>query len=186
MESQPRVPGDHSRSVATKMLIDSLIGAQIIGLYVAEWETNTFNNADFIYELADGRYIRMPDFYLTVTHIETTAPDSRHRRARCSDDEQDHYRRNLFGRTIVDIVIPRDHEIRHADGAAIKLDSGYYLMQESGAPQGIIPSVFLVESVDMSEMQSVFETDEWLGLTSTDRAKATEPRDAPKPPNGAF
>lgn len=148
-----------------KMLIDTLLGARITGVYVKAWETGGFNNADFIYELGDGRYIRMPDLYLKVTEIETCVPGSGHRRARTFEDEQDHYRVNLFGRAIVDIVIPRDPEVRNADATAIKLDSGYYLMQESGAPQGIIPSVFLVGSIDRSAVQSVFETDEWRSLS---------------------
>ena len=146
------------------MLIDLLIGSQIVGLYVAEWESNTLNNADFIYELADGRYFRMPDFYLSVTNIEFCQPDSRHSRASVSEDVRDHYQQNLFGRTIVDILVPRDPEIRHADAAAVELDSGYYIMQESGTPQGILPSVFLFEAVDMSELQSVFSTTEWSRL----------------------
>lgn len=148
-----------------KMLIDSLLGARISGIFVATWETGSFNNADFIYELDDGRHIRMPDFYLKVTEIETCVPGSGHRRTRTFEDEQDHYRVNLFGRAIVDIMIPRDPEVRNADATAIKLDSGYYLMQESGAPQGIIPPVFLVDSIDMSALQSVFETEEWRGLS---------------------
>ena len=49
------------------MLIDSLVGAKIVNIYVAEWERGTFNNADFIYELSDDRYVRIPDFYLSVT-----------------------------------------------------------------------------------------------------------------------
>lgn len=146
------------------MLIDSLLGARITGIFVATWETGSFNNADFIYELGDGRNIRMPDFYLKVTEIETCVPESHHRRATCFEDEQEHYRANLFGRAIVDILIPRDPEIRNADATAIKLDSGYYVMQESGAPQGIIPSVFIVETIDMSELLSVFNTDEWQSL----------------------
>ncbi len=44
---------------------------------------------------------------------------------------------------------------------ALKLDSGYYVMQMSGGPQGIVPSVMLFESVDLSELQSVIETKEW-------------------------
>ncbi len=155
------------------MLIDSLVGIQIVGLHVAEWETNTFNNADFIFELSDGRFFRIPDFYLSVTTIETCLPDSRHRRARVTEDEGDHYRNNLFGRTILDILIPRDPKIRHADAVAIKLDSGYFVMQESGAPQGIVPSVFLVDSVDMSELQSVFETKEWNALQTKQKGNAT-------------
>lgn len=162
------------------MLIDSLIGARITGLFVAEWETGTFNSADFIYELSDGRNIRLPDFYLTVTTIETCIPDSRHRRARISHDERNHYQKNLFGRMIVDILVPRDPELRCADSAAIKLDSGYYIMQESGAPQGIIPSVFLVDAVDLSELKSVFATREWLELNTHSEPTATEPSDAPK------
>ena len=35
-------------------------------------------------------------------------------------------------------------------------------MQESGAPQGILPETYLVDEIDLLEMQSVFTTEEWI------------------------
>jgi hypothetical protein len=151
------------------MLIDSLLGIHIVNTYVASWETGTFNNADFIYELSDGRYVRIPDFYVSVTEIESCKLESRHRPVK--DEWKNQYHANLFGRPIVDFLIPRDPEIRTADHAALKLDSGYYLMQESGAPQGILPDIFLVDAIDSSEMQSVFETEEWIALKNMEGKK---------------
>lgn len=144
------------------MLIDSLVGVHIVNIYVASWARETFNNADFIYELSDGRYVRIPDFYACVTEIETCKLDSRHRPVH--DDWRKQYHPHLFGRAIVDILIPRDPGTRTADNAALKLESGYYLMQESGAVQGILPDIFLVETIDTAEMQSVFETEEWIAV----------------------
>ena len=154
-------------------MIDTLIGVHIVDIHVAEWERETFNNADFIFELSDGRYVRIPDFYVTVTvtQIETCALESRHRPV--NDEWKRQYSANIFGRSIVDVLIPRDPEIRMADNAAIKLDSGSYLMQESGAPQGILPDVFLVEAVDSLEMQSVFETEEWIAAKTSAAREAT-------------
>lgn len=142
------------------MLIDSLIGVQIVEIHVATWELESFNNADFVYELSDGRFVRIPDFHVSVTDIETCTLEPRHRPV--GDEWKSPHHPNLFRRSIVDVLIPRDPEIRTADSAALKLDSGYYLMQESGAPQGILPDVFLVEAVDLQEMLSVFETEEWI------------------------
>lgn len=154
------------------MLIDTLIGVRIVNIYVAAWERETFNNADFVYELSDGRHVRIPDFYLSVTHIETCTLEARHHPV--SNEWRRQYDPNLFGHSIVDVLIQRDPERRAADNAAIKLDSGYYLMQESGAPQGILPDVFLVEAVDPLEMQSVFETAEWLATKASRALKVTE------------
>ena len=162
------------------MLIDTLIGVHIVDIYVAAWERDTFNNADFIYELSDGRYVRIPDFYVSVTDIETCTLEARHQPV--SNEWKRQYHPNLFGRSIVDVLIPRDPEIRTADSAAIKLDSGYYVMQESGAPQGILPDVFLVEAVDPLEMQSVFETAEWIATKASRARKATEQSGEPEPP----
>jgi hypothetical protein len=81
------------------------------------------------------------------------------------------------------VLIQRDPEIRAADNSAIKLDSGYYLMQESGAPQGILPDIFLVETVDPLEMQSVFETAEWLAIKASRELRATEPSGQLEPPS---
>jgi hypothetical protein len=164
------------------MLINSLIGAQIVGLYVASWETGTFNNADFVFELSDGRYIRIPDFYVSVTTVETCRLDSLHRPAQIVDELRDHYGKYLFGRSIVDILIPRDPDLRTADSAAIKLDSGYYVLQESGAPQGILPGVYLVDAVDLTELQSVFESNEWRAAVAAESRTATEPGGQPDPP----
>lgn len=162
------------------MLIDSLIGVKIVGLYVAAWETGTVNNADFVFELSDGRYIRIPDFYLSVTTIETCTLESRH--LPVNEEWKRQYDPNLFGHAIVDILIRRDPEPRTADSAAIKLDSGYYLMQESGAPQGILPDVFLVEAVDPLEMQSVFETEEWIASKALEARESDEHSGEPEPP----
>ncbi len=162
------------------MLIDTLVGVHIVDIYVASWEWETFNNADFIYELSDGRYIRIPDFYVSVTDIETCTLEARHQPV--SNEWKRQYYPNLFGCSIVDVLIQRDPEIRAADTSAIKLDSGYYLMQESGAPQGILPDVFLVEAVDPLEMQSVFETAEWLATKASRALNATEQSGEPEPP----
>jgi len=163
-----------------QMLIDTLIGVHIVNIYVATWERETFNNADFVYELSDGRHVRIPDFYLSVTHIETCTLEARHHPV--SNEWRRQYHPNLFGHSIVDVLIQRDPEIRAADSSAIKLDSGYYLMQESGAAQGILPDVFLVEAVDPLEMQSVFETAEWLATKASRARKATEQSGEPEPP----
>ena len=166
--------------MASAMLIDSLVGLHIVDIYVAAWERDTFNNADFIYELSDGRFVRIPDFYVSVTHIESCVLEARHQPV--SHEWKRQFHQNLFGRAIVDVLIPRDPEIRAADSAAIKLDSGYYLMQESGAPRGILPDVFLVDAVDQREMQSVFETVEWIATKASRARKATEPLGEPEPP----
>ncbi len=163
------------------MLIDSLIGVHIVDIFVAAWERETFNNADFIYELSDGRYVRIPDFFLSVTQIETCTLEGRHQPV--SDEWRRQYHPNLFGRSIVDVLIPRDPEIRMADNAAIKLDSGYYLTQESGAPQGLLPDIYLVEAIDSREMQSVFETAEWRAIKASQAPKAPAQSGEPEPPN---
>jgi hypothetical protein len=163
------------------MLIDSLIGTHIVNIYVATWERGTFNNADFIYELSDGRYVRLPDFYVSVTEIETCELDARYRPVNADWNNQ--YHPNIFGRPIIDILIPRDPGIRTSDNAALKLDSGFYLMQESGAPQGILPDILLVEAIDSLQMQSVFETEEWIAIKSIDAGTSTERSGDPETPN---
>ena len=88
------------------MLIDSLVGMHIVDIYVDAWERDTFNKADFIYELSDGRYVRMSDFYVSVTHIETCTLEARYWPV--SNEWKRQYSPNLFGRQIVDVLIPRD------------------------------------------------------------------------------
>lgn len=128
-------------------MIDSLIGVHIVDVFVATWETGIFNAADFIYKLSDERYVRIPDFYVSVTHVESCTLECGYQPVSHTWKKQ--HASKLIGRSIVDIFVPRDPECRAADTAAIQLDSGCYLMQESGAPQGILPETYLVDVIDL-------------------------------------
>jgi hypothetical protein len=66
----------------------------------------------------------------------------------------------VIGCPISDLFVPCDPASRFPDSQVLQMASGFGIAQESGAPVGILPSLYLTEGIE-DDMVSLFATTEW-------------------------
>lgn len=125
---------------------DVLIGRTLVGLHAALWSSPQCNLAMFIYELDGDDYMMFPDcvrngqFECWCVELN----ESFRRMTQIGNSENADIR--LFGNQVVDVLVPSQPEDRVPDSQFVLLSSGYGVSQESGAPIGILPGLYLSQS----------------------------------------
>jgi hypothetical protein len=118
-----------------------------------------FNFIDFVYVLDNDIAIRIPYDDESGDLLPQATVTPKHTRLVWPKDNPEHFKKNLWNATITDILLPHDPEERYPDRGIIKLSSGWYLTQLSGAPAGIAAAVYLQEEISPDPLISVWETE---------------------------
>jgi hypothetical protein len=102
---------------------------------------DSLNFADFICELDNGVAFRLPYDDESEHWFVDVVPNANHKPLTFPKRHWWHYSRKLWRARISDVLVPADPELRFPDSARVALSSGWFLMQMSGAPIGILPCI---------------------------------------------
>jgi len=102
---------------------------------------DALNFADFICELDNGVAFRLPYDDESDNWFGVAVKNANHRTVTFPKRKWWHYRQRLWRAWITDILVPADPELRYPDSARVALSSGWFLIQVSSAPIGIVPSI---------------------------------------------
>ena len=117
------------------------------------------SHCDFLYGVEHGLYFRLPWEVGSDDWITDVRPASGHGPVDWPRRKWWHYRTKLWAASIVDILVPLEPEYRSPDSGVIALSSGWYVVQCSGGPTGIMPYVDIVSKVrDVDSMVPVWDT----------------------------
>lgn len=138
-----------------------LQGRTLVSLWGAHWSSDACNLALFAYELDDGSYAVFPEETTHRAFLEcylidldqSFTPISQVTYGEVNDAR-------LIGCAISDLLVPRDSASRYPDTQVLQMASGFGIAQESGAPVGSLPSLYLTDGIN-KEMISIFATTEW-------------------------
>ncbi|MCA9038207.1 MAG: hypothetical protein KDA91_23945 [Planctomycetaceae bacterium] len=138
-----------------------LLGRILVSLWGSHWSSVTCNQARFAYGLDDGAFVIFPvvpteSAFLECCLIdldESFAPISQVIYGNLNDTR-------LIGCEITDLLVPRDPTARFPDSQIVQMASGFGIVQESDAPIGILPSLYLTHG-SVEGMISLFATTEW-------------------------
>ena len=141
--------------------LSEVLNQEITAVHIRWWDS-TWCNAEFAYELTDGRTFMMPDFYTNPLQCQPFDNDVQFQRftpTNCNDDANI---LRLIGVRIVDILVPLDRELRNPESFCAALSSGDYLFEETSQPHGTPPPMLFVTDAipaqdEASELISVFE-----------------------------
>jgi hypothetical protein len=138
--------------------------AEIVGHRIAEvladssLSDESYQYCDFLYVTDHGRCFRMPDGNPDYDMLSAATPPATCGPVHWPAAQQRHFQKRLWSAEITDILVVADPELRFPDTGAIRLSSGWYLVQSSGGPIGIGSAVFLVENLAGAEpMISIWE-----------------------------
>lgn len=133
----------------------------LVSLWAAHWSSDTGNSALFSYGLDDGSFAVFSEepteraflecHLINLDHAFTPLPQVMY--GRVNDPR-------LIGCAISDLFVPSDPASRYPDSQILQMASGFGIVQESGAPVGILPSLYLTEGIE-EDMISMFATTEW-------------------------
>ncbi|XZE53085.1 hypothetical protein SH139x_004805 [Planctomycetaceae bacterium SH139] len=121
--------------------VESIVGKRLTSIHCATWFTTTRMKANFVYGLSDATFVRF-GFWIDElkTCEEVVLNDDYHEVVRPLYGNGDHDPR-WHNREIVDIVVPRDINLRHEDEQGLLLDSGLCIFQSTSEPRGCSPYV---------------------------------------------
>ncbi len=138
-----------------------LRGRTLVSLWGAHWSSDTCNLALFAYGLDDGSFAVFPEGPTDGAFLECYLIDldqSFNLIPQVTYGDVNDTR--LIGCAISDLFVPCDPASRHPDSQVLQMASGFGIVQESGAPVGILPSLYLTEGIK-EDMISIFATNEW-------------------------
>jgi hypothetical protein len=138
-----------------------LLARTLSSLWATHWSSDTCNLALFAYGLDDGSFAVFPEWPTDKAYLEcylidldeSFVPFSRVTYGEVNDPR-------VIGCVILDLLVPCDPATRFPDSQVLQLASGFGIAQESGAPVGILPSLYLTEGIE-DDMISMFATPEW-------------------------
>lgn len=104
---------------------------------------DSINFCDFIYQTDRGHCFRMPYNDETGDLLPAVTPGL-HLPVSWPRGKLWHYRWRLWTARIADVLVPANADERFLDTGVIALTSGWYIVQFSGAPIGIMPCVDIV------------------------------------------
>lgn len=138
-----------------------LRGRTLVSLCGAHWSSDTCNVALFAYELDDGSFAVFPEQPAHRAFLEcylidldqSFAPISQVTYGEVNDTR-------VIGCAISDLFVPCDPASRSPDSQVLQTVSEFGIAQKSGAPVGILPSLYLTEGIEEG-MISMFATTEW-------------------------
>ena len=118
------------------------------------------NHCDFVYVLDGLNCFRMPFDQSPEPLFRLIDMKFNHGHLYWPPEKADHYQRVLWSATIVDLLMVADPEERYPDTGASELSSGWYVVQVSGLPEGLMPSVQVVDELLMNgPMVSIWAPD---------------------------
>lgn len=112
---------------------------------------DSLNFADFICELDNGAAFRFPYDDESADWFVAVDPSTNHKAITLPIRQWLHYSRNLWRAMITDVLVPADPELRFPDFARVALSSGWFLVQMSGAPTGILPSIDIMPDLQSDD-----------------------------------
>ena len=138
---------------------DNIIGHRITAvLGDSSLSDKSINFCDFLYRTDNGQCFRMPGDDNSGELLASVEVTNSYERLNWPRESEAHYKRNLWNAAIVDILVPADPEKRYPDSGLIALSSGWYIMQYSCAPIGVLPFVSITQQSERGQpMTSVWD-----------------------------
>jgi hypothetical protein len=139
----------------------TLLGRTLISLWAMRWSSNICDLALFAYGLDDNSFVVFPERFTHDAFLEchlvelgpSFSPVSAVTYGQINDSR-------LIGCAISDLLVPCDPSDRFPDSQVLQMSSGFGIAQESGAPIGILPSLYLTQGIETG-LISMFATTEW-------------------------
>lgn len=151
---------ENIKQLATRP-VGFLLGQTLAGIHAYRWQSEWCDNALFAFQLQDHKsYILQysPTRLFECVCIEL----NQHFQPTTQIHYDDPNESKILGQKIVDFLAPPDRELWSIDSLILQFSSGFGLSQETGAPIGTLPSLYLHDRGSDSELISLQDTSPWV------------------------